>query len=307
MEITLRQPYSFSQLGRRSNQEDARFPDVDVPQDVKAAFVVCDGVGGIDKGEVASSIAAQTIGHVMQRVDLSKPFTPAAFGSVLNAVYQAYSRASNPTNRGMATTITFVCFHSKGIFTAYIGDSRIYHVRPGVGILYQTEDHSLVNELVHSGNITPAEAVNHPHSNVITRCLTPLKPGQRQETASTFQIRDVEAGDYIFMCTDGVVHEVSDNMLVDILSSYASDREKMDRLAALSASSADNNTAYLIGVENVVYDDDDLPPAECSDADNPGSPTHPLEKRADTVVETPSSRRPKTLGAVISDFFDKLF
>lgn len=307
MEISLRQPYSFKQLGKRSNQEDARFPDSDMPQDVKAAFVVCDGVGGIDKGEVASSIAAKTIGREMQRADLSRPFTAKDFGRVLNAVYDAFTRASDASNRGMATTMTFVCFHSKGIFTAYIGDSRIYHVRPGVGILYHTEDHSLVNELVHSGNITPEQAVNHPQSNVITRCLTPLKPGQHRETASTFQLRDVEAGDYIFMCTDGVLHQVSDQALVDILSGPGSDKEKIQLLAAMSAGSSDNNTAYLIGVENVIYDDDDAPPAEGSDAGTTGTPTHPLGASADTIVETPASRQPKTLGGRISDFFDKLF
>ena len=149
--------------------------------------------------------------------------------------------------------------------------------------------------------------MNHPQSNVITRCLTPLKPGQHRETASTFQLRDVEAGDYIFMCTDGVLHQVSDQALVDILSGPGSDKEKIQLLAAMSAGSSDNNTAYLIGVENVIYDDDDAPPAEGSDAGTTGTPTHPLGASADTIVETPASRQPKTLGGRISDFFDKLF
>ena len=79
MEILLSQPYSFCQLGKRSNQEDARFPDANEPRSPGRVFVVCDGVGGQEKGEVASRLVADTIGHEMLRVDLSKPFGTAGF------------------------------------------------------------------------------------------------------------------------------------------------------------------------------------------------------------------------------------
>lgn len=304
MELHVRQPYSFSQKGQRNNQEDARFPDSDAPIDCKTAFVICDGVGGEAKGEVASKTVADTIGNIVQHYDFSKPFTSKDFTSILEKVYSSLKKASNNSNIGMATTMTFVCFHSKGIFTAYIGDSRIYHIRPKLGILYQSEDHSLVNALVHSGNLTPEEAINHPQSNIITRCLTPLNNNQRMEAATTYQISDVEAGDYIFMCTDGVLHKIDDSELVRILETEISDKEKMSRIAELCSDSSDNNTAYLICIDDVIYDMDEVELKD--DGNNVSSSTVPLDVKNETIIET-EEKRLKSIGIQISDFFNKLF
>lgn len=251
MEIRLSQPYSFIQKGQRPYQEDARYPDMDAPDDFAQAFVVCDGVGGAECGDVASRTVADTIGAVMQQVDLERPFTVEAFEQVMMHAYDALDRAASAGGSPeMATTLTFICFHSGGVFSAHAGDSRIYHIRPGVGILRQSVDHSLVNALVRSGNITPEEAVNHPQSNVITRCIRPTAVDD-PAPVDTLQTTDVMAGDYFFLCTDGVVHEVSDRELCDILSGAGSDKEKIRTIAGMSRYSTDNNTAYLIRVEEV--------------------------------------------------------
>jgi protein phosphatase len=257
MEILLRQPFSFCQLGSRNNQEDARFPDDDAPQDCKPAFIVCDGVGGQDKGEVASRTVADAIGNYMSKVNLTKPFTAQDFQKVLNYAYASLNKQLETVSREMATTLTFVCFHQNGAFCAHMGDSRIYHVRPGVGILYQSEDHSLVNVLVHSGNLTPEEAINHPKSNVITRCMGYVENDSDRPTATTLQIDDIEAGDYFFLCSDGVLHKLDDTELFTILSSDTTDKEKINLIAKESENSSDNNTAYLIGIESVIIDDRD--------------------------------------------------
>lgn len=257
MEILLKQPYSFCQKGHRSNQEDARFPDVDAPQGVKPVFVVCDGVGGQDKGEVASRTVADAMGAYMANVDLSLPFTAGDFSRVLDYAYKQLDVQMNRFSREMATTMTFVCFHGGGVFCAHIGDSRIYHVRPSVGILYQSEDHSLINALVHSGNLTPEEAINHPQGNVITRCLGYVDRGEERSSATAYQIADIEPGDYFFLCTDGVLHRLNDAELLAIFSSDVSDKEKMDRIARKSLDSSDNNTAYLIGIEEVVREENE--------------------------------------------------
>lgn len=251
MRVILDQPLSFCQPGRRSNQEDARFPDADRPEGFAPAFVVCDGVGGMDKGEVASRTVADALGWYMQDFDFSSPFTGEDFSGALAQAYDSLHRSMNEDTREMATTMTFVCFHSGGAFCAHMGDSRIYHVRPGVGILYQSQDHSLVNALVHSGNLTPEEAIDHPQSNIITRCISYLPKGEEAPGATAIGISDIEPGDYFFMATDGVTHEVSDEMLYEILSMQIPDREKMARIASLSRGSSDNNTAYLIPVKDV--------------------------------------------------------
>ncbi len=255
MEIFLSQPYSFIDPGRRSNQEDARYPDRDAPQSGNSVFVVCDGVGGQDKGEVASSTVATTIGKYMERHDPSKPFSATDFEKVLRKVHRELYAAASGGRSEMATTMTMVYFHSGGVFTAHIGDSRIYHVRPGVGILHRSDDHSLVNALVHSGNLTPEEAIGHPQSNIITRCLS---PGGNNDSTSvpTLQIRDIEPGDYFFLCTDGVTGCISDERLYEILNSGSSDEVKIDFVKSMSSGSSDNNTAYLIGVKDVIYDID---------------------------------------------------
>lgn len=301
MEILLKQPYSFCQKGRRSNQEDARFPDDDSPQGVKPAFVVCDGVGGQDKGEVASRTVADAIGDYMDNVDLTKPFDASDFSKVLESVYIRLNKVMGHDNREMATTMTFVCFHGNGVFCAHMGDSRIYHIRPGVGILYQSEDHSLVNALVHSGNITPEEAINHPQSNVITRCIGYVEKGIEKPSATTMQIEDVEDGDYFFLCSDGVLHKVDDSNLYNILSSDNSDKDKIEQIADLSKGSSDNNTAYLICVEKVINANENKDDADNNDV----SDTTPLSKRSEMSQE--AFPHQMTTGKKISNFIKDLF
>lgn len=307
MEIKLKQPYSFCQLGKRANQEDARFPDKDAPQGCKPVFIVCDGVGGQEKGEVASRTVADAMGRYMDNVDMTKDFSSKSFTKVLEHAFMKLEKAMSKETRDMATTMTFVGFHKGGAFCAHMGDSRIYHVRPGVGILYQSEDHSLVNALVHSGNLTPEEAIDHPQSNLITRCLSYVEKDQERPSATTVQIKDLEAGDYFFLCSDGVVHRVDDDELLNILSSDKSDKEKMAAIAEMSKNSSDNNTAYLIGVEEVIKDSDSEE-SQISEIEETGvssSNTAPLVKKGE-VAEEISSGAPSHPNK-ISKFLKSLF
>jgi len=251
MKITTGQAYSFYQLGQRANQEDARYPDLDCPAAGGRYYAVCDGVGGNEKGEVASSTVCQTIGRWVDQHAGLATFGPTEMHQILTACYKALYDAATPDTKDMATTLTFAAVHDSGITVAHMGDSRIYYVRPGVGILYRSDDHSLVNSLVHSGIITPAEAENHPRSNVITRCLT-ADPEQNPSAASTMLIDDVEAGDYLFLCSDGVLHCVSDAELQALLEDmHLTDQEKMRQLAETCRTSSDNNTAYLVPIAAV--------------------------------------------------------
>ena len=304
MEIQLKQPYSFCQLGKRGNQEDARFPDDSMPQGVKPAFVVCDGVGGRDKGEVASRTVADAIGAYMARRDLTQPFTARDFAVVLDYAYSCLNSKINSSTNDMATTMTFVCFHDSGVFCAHIGDSRIYHIRPGVGIMYQSEDHSLINVLVHSGSLTPEEAIDHPRNNIITRCMGYVEKGAERPAATTLQIDDVVSGDYFFMCTDGVLHNIDDAELLSLISADMPDREKISIIAEKCASSPDNNTAYLIGVDSVESagagaGTDDL--TSCTSVI-----TTPIEREMNETVEV-TSCKDRSLGEKISHFFNRLF
>ena len=170
---------------------------------------------------------------------------------------------------------------------AHIGDSRIYQVRPGHGIIYRSEDHSLVNSLVHNGIITPEQAVNHPQSNVITRYMGPKETDRDRCMATVVNTKDIQKNDYFFLCSDGVLHNLSDEELVAILSSDKSNQEKNDIIAAKSFSSSDNNTAILINVADVIDDsNEDEAPFE-------GSQTRPIKSKQYVSSEIASESHDK--------------
>lgn len=273
MDIRLNQAYSFHQIGKRGYQEDSRFPSLDAPDKDQRFFVVCDGVGGCDKGEVASQTVCESIGESMSKVDLVDDFTNEDFNRVLDAAYDALDAKTNDSNRDMATTLTFLCFHGGGCTMAHIGDSRIYQIRPSEGILYRSDDHSMVNTMVHNGVLTPEQAINHPQGNVITRYMESVDSDQNRCMATVMRTVDVAVGDYFFMCSDGVLHRVTDDELLEILSSEASDEDKMRLIAHKSEDSEDNNTAYLISVAEVYTDPVTAESAEMEDED-----THETKK-----------------------------
>lgn len=251
MDIITDRAYSFSQLGQRDNQEDARFPDTDTAAAGQRYFVVCDGVGGSDKGEDASRLVATTIGRQMQKLDLTQEFTDDRLIDVLDHAFIALDEAADKRHADMGTTLTMVVFHAAGCTMAHIGDSRIYHIRPGEGIVYRSDDHSLVNQMVHSGMLTPDEAVNHPQSNVITRCMEPTRSDQRRSMATVFRTRDIRQGDYVLLCTDGVLHCISDEELVALVEDDRNCQEKVRALADRCKDSTDNNTAWMVRVDQV--------------------------------------------------------
>ena len=255
MNIHLYQSYSFHQQGLRDYQEDSRYPDANSPQASQRFFLVCDGVGGCEKGEIASQTVCKTFGKELSGFDFEdEDLTNDNLSHVLDKVYDALDEEANDETRDMATTMTFIAFHEGGCTMAHIGDSRIYQIRPSEGILYRSDDHSMVNSMVHNGIITPEEAINHPQRNVITRYMESVESDQNRSMATVMRTKDIQAGDYFFLCTDGVLHCVSDDVLMDILVSDNDDESKIQTIAMTCQNCEDNNTAYLIHVSNVETD-----------------------------------------------------
>lgn len=251
MKIDIDSIFSFHQIGLRDNQEDSRYPDTDRPDNSTAAFAVCDGVGGCDKGEVASSTVCAKIGELMASHKNTDYFSDREFTYLLQQTYNALDKVSNAGNKGMGTTLTFLAFHSGGALAAHIGDSRIYQIRPNEGIIYRSEDHSLVNALLRSGNISPEEVKTHPRRNVITRCMNANDGVRDRDEATVINLTDIAPGDYFILCSDGVSGEMDDEDLISLYSSSLSDEEKYSKLAALSRDSSDNNTAIQIHIASV--------------------------------------------------------
>lgn len=304
-EITLGQAYSFIQLGQRDNQEDARFPDLDMPSNDARTFLVCDGVGGQDKGEIASRTVCDAFGDYMASYEDGRDFTAVDFQKALSMAYRELYAAMNVYSKEMATTLTFLHFDNTHAFVAHMGDSRIYQIRPGVGIMYRSNDHSLVNALVHSGNITPQEAINHPKGNYITRCMSYVDGGQDYPSAETLMIDDVEVGDYFLLCSDGVLHCIDDDELYKLFSSSISDQEKYRTLANRCVRSSDNNTAVFVPVKKSPYSED----LGESDKTCIGSSTElitPHSRGDNRIIEISPSAK-KDLTSRIVDFFKNLF
>lgn len=251
MKIILNQPYSFCQKGQRDYQEDARWPDADLPPLSQHFFIVCDGVGGCEKGDVASATVCSAMTEKLESVDFAKDFTPHEFSQVLDTAYDALDDKVDESNSDMATTMVFVCFHAGGCTMAHIGDSRIYQYRKDEGIIYRSDDHSLANKMVHEGKLSPEEAESHPQSNIITRYMSPVEDDEERWEATMVTTDDVMPGDIFLLCTDGVSSCVTDNTMIEILDSKISNEDKTRQIAAECIYSSDNNTCFLIPVKEV--------------------------------------------------------
>ena len=285
MKVLTGDAYSFHQKGRRNNQEDARYPDQDSVPTGQNFFVVCDGVGGSEAGEVASDIVCKAFAKTLTHTDLSQDFTTDDFSRLLDHVYNALDRKSHELGQDdIATTLTIAVFHGGGCTLAHIGDSRIYQIRADLGIVYRSDDHSLVNEMVHSGIISPEEAIGHPQSHVITRCMRPVGDDENRSGATVAQIHDVKAGDCFVLCTDGVYSCVDDDELVDIVLQSENLECAARTLAEKCRDSQDNNTAFLIPV----METDAMPTPAASSS---GGNTTILSSCNNVIIEVTSEKK----------------
>ncbi len=208
-------------------------------------FVVADGMGGAQAGEVASSVAVDTF-----RAGLEDGEDPER--SLVDQVERANSRIdelshSNAEHAGMGTTITTVYVGEENVVIAHVGDSRAYCMRDGE-LLRLTDDHSLVDELIRQGKLTPEEAEEHPQRSVITRALGP-------EASVEVDVRSFRGrpGDVYLLCSDGLTTMVGEAELLRLLALHERLAEAGEALiaAANSAGGKDNITVVLLRLEEV--------------------------------------------------------
>lgn len=211
------------------------------------AAVVCDGMGGTHGGQVASAIAVARFQKEVQaavRDDMTDEQLRRAVLSSIAGANEAIRREAERSEayRHMGTTLVCALVRSDTALIANIGDSRAYHIN-AEGIQQISRDHSVVENMVAKGDITPQEARCHPSRNLITRALGPDITAK----ADTFTLPWRE-GEYILLCTDGLVNTVSDQeMLFEVLHDGDVDGclEQMVRIA-LERGAPDNVTAVLI-------------------------------------------------------------
>jgi PPM family protein phosphatase len=208
-------------------------------------FVVADGMGGAQAGEVASRLAVEPFLDGLQDTNDAEGAL-AQYAHAANVSIHERSQAS-AEHAGMGTTLTAVYVGAEEVAIAHVGDSRAYCLRDGE-LLRLTDDHSLVDELIRQGKLTPEEAIEHPQRSVITRALGP-EPEVEIDTRS-YRARDE---DVYLLCSDGLTTMVPDAQLVEILLGHPRLRDAGEALiaAANEAGGRDNITVLLVRVEEV--------------------------------------------------------
>lgn len=249
-------PYSIHELGQRQNQEDSLFPAHGAATSSDRLFILCDGMGGHEHGEVASATVCEAISQtILSRWTADEPLSDNLLQQAIDAAYDALDAKDDNAEKKMGTTLTLLCLHADGATVAHIGDSRVYQFRPATKgrparILFRTRDHSLVSDLVRIGEITEEEAKTHPQKNVITRAMQPHQ--SRRAKADIAHLTDIRPGDYFFLCSDGMLEQTSDDELTTFITKTdLSNKEKVEGLLRLTEENKDNHTAHLIYINKV--------------------------------------------------------
>ena len=222
---------------RRETNQDAFLADFPL-------FIVADGMGGHAGGEIASR---STVVRLQDMV-ASGEVTRAAIENALELAVADIADHPETTDEGTGTTLTGVYFEKGGDephWTALnIGDSRVYLLRDD-RLVQITTDHSVVQELITAGKLSPEEAEGHPYSNVITRAV-----GASELTAPDYVSIDVRSGDRFVICSDGLTKELTDYGIQHFLREHRDPGEAVDAMlaAALENGGRDNVTLIIVQV-----------------------------------------------------------
>ena len=216
-------------------------------------FVVADGMGGAQAGEVASALAVEEFRQGLPEADPEHPSAERRLAQrVQTANRRIYETAQlEREHSGMGTTLTAVYVDESELAIAHVGDSRAYVLRDSE-LARLTHDHSLVEELMRRGKLTPEQAAEHPQRSIITRALG-IEPEVEVDTW-TYPAR---AGDVVLLCSDGLTAMIDEAQIADVLRAETDLERASERLIheANDAGGRDNITVVLFRME-----DTDAPP-----------------------------------------------
>ena len=209
--------------------------------------VVCDGMGGAAGGAVASTMAVRMISDkisAVRREMLTESFIRSLLVSTIEnantCIYEV--SCSNPELSGMGTTAVAVIAVDDKAFIAHVGDSRAYKLPVNGDMTQVTTDHSMVQQLVEMGDITPQQARIHPERNIITRAV-----GVDEKVRADFTCEELNDGDILLICTDGLSGYVEDGIIAETVRNEDY-RECADKLVnlAIENGGGDNITVVMI-------------------------------------------------------------
>ncbi len=230
---------------RISNQDSYSAGEL---SDGVAWAVVCDGMGGAAGGNVASTTSVQMISHTIDECYRKGMKSSSVYNMLESGIAGAnaslYDMAQKDESlNGMGTTCVAAIVEPGKVYVAHAGDSRAYIASADGKFTQLTRDHSMVQDLVENGDLTPEEAKSFPGKNIITRAI-----GVDSRIAVDFIENDFHQGDVLILCTDGLTNFVSDEEIVSVIkdSDYFEYAEKLVDLANENGG-GDNITVVLIG------------------------------------------------------------
>jgi PPM family protein phosphatase len=210
-------------------------------------FIVCDGMGGHEAGQVASEVAIKSfIDSYRSHPSLDSRTAAEASVAAANRTVK-YLSMINASRRGMGTTLTALALIQDQALIAHVGDSRAYRLRGGA-LETLTTDHTWVEETVRMGTLTREEAEIHPYRHIITRAI-----GVEEDVTPDVSLHPVEAGDIYLLCSDGVTNHVEDFELAETLSTSTSPSAMALALInrALGGGGSDNATVIVVRVDSL--------------------------------------------------------
>lgn len=225
-------------------------------------FAVADGMGGHDGGDVASRIAIEELGRLAEEGYDPRRGPEAVAGAIAEAQRRILEYADEQAARGVerrrsaGTTVVAALLVEDDAGPAWLlanlGDSRVYRFAEGA-LQQVSTDHSLVQELVDAGRITPEDVATHPERHVITRAL-----GESLGVEADYFVLRLADAERLLLCTDGVTGMIDDMAIAQILAEASDPRDAADRLvdAAVAAGGEDNATAVVVDVVGLVAEDD---------------------------------------------------
>ncbi len=234
---------------KRPLNEDALLADPE-----RGIFAVADGVGGAEAGEVASRKAVEVIGEAFQELDGAdiEDLMELAIQRANSSIYQM--AREHPGFSMMATTIVALHVDSNRATIGHVGDSRLYRLSSDGSLFRETVDHSVVEEEVQAGRMTPDQAAHHPSRNVISRAL-----GAEATVEVDLKTIEVEDGTSFLLCSDGITRHISDRELHELLTSG----QKLEAICAemkrrcYERGAEDNLTAIIVQLGTPAYMLDD--------------------------------------------------
>ena len=236
---------------RRPLNEDAFLHDA-----ARGIFAVADGVGGAEAGEVASQTAIEVLDEAFRHHTDGTDIEDLMELAIQRANASIHQMAQEHAKFSMMAT-TIVALHLKGNVATFghVGDSRLYRLAPDGQLHRETEDHSIVEEEVRAGRMTPEQAANHPSKNVISRAL-----GAEQGVEVDMKTIEVEEGTEFLLCTDGITRHISDNELRQLLVVNNNLEEVCNELKrrCYERGAEDNLTVVIVRVGKQVTADERL-------------------------------------------------